>query len=301
MPTVSVVIASYNRASLLKEAIDSVLTQDFDDFELIVVDDGSTDDTPELLRSYANVCVVRQDRRGVSAARNAGVRRASGEFLAFLDSDDLWLPEKLSAQIAFFKTHPRAVICQTEEIWIRRGVRVNPRRRHRKYSGMIFERSVELCLVSPSAVMLERSLLDKVGWFDESLPACEDYDLWLRIACRFPIHLISTALVIKRGGHPDQLSRVPGQERFRIYALKKVLENPPEGGLTQSQRMAAVEALSNKCAIYARGCLKRGHVDEARRYLGLRSKFTKEDQEASDLEISSPPMTERRLGKGQIA
>jgi glycosyltransferase involved in cell wall biosynthesis len=299
MPTVSVVIASYNRASLLKEAIDSVLTQDFDDFELIVVDDGSTDDTPELLRSYANICVVRQDRRGVSAARNAGVRRASGEFLAFLDSDDLWLAEKLSAQIAFFKTHPRAVICQTEEIWIRRGVRVNPRRRHRKYSGMIFERSVELCLVSPSAVMLERSLLDKVGRFDESLPACEDYDLWLRIACRFPIHLITTPLVIKRGGHPDQLSRVPGLERFRIYALKKVLENPPEGGLTQSQRMAAVEALSNKCAIYARGCLKRGHVDEARQYLGLRSKFTEEDQEASDLEISSPPMTERHPGKGQ--
>jgi len=301
MPTVSVVIASYNRASLLKEAIDSVLTQDFDDFELIVVDDGSTDDTPELLRSYANICVVRQDRRGVSAARNAGVRRASGEFLAFLDSDDLWLAEKLSAQIAFFKTHPRAVICQTEEIWIRRGVRVNPRRRHRKYSGMIFERSVELCLVSPSAVMLERSLLDKVGRFDESLPACEDYDLWLRIACRFPIHLITTPLVIKRGGHPDQLSRVPGLERFRIYALKKVLENPPEGGLTQSQRMAAVEALSNKCAIYARGCLKRGHVDEARQYLGLRSKFTEEDQEASELKISSPPMTERHLGKGQIA
>lgn len=301
MPTVSVVIASYNRASLLKEAIDSVLTQDFDDFELIVVDDGSTDDTPELLRSYANICVVRQDRRGVSAARNAGVRRASGEFLAFLDSDDLWLAEKLSAQIAFFKTHPRAVICQTEEIWIRRGVRVNPRRRHRKYSGMIFERSVELCLVSPSAVMLERSLLDKVGRFDESLPACEDYDLWLRIACRFPIHLITTPLVIKRGGHPDQLSRVPGLERFRIYALKKVLENPPEGGLTQSQRMAAVEALSNKCAIYARGCLKRGHVDEARQYLRLRSKFTEEDQEASDLEISSPPMTERHPGKGQIA
>ena len=216
MSTVSVVIPSYNRASLLKEAIDSVLGQDFDDFELIVVDDGSTDDTPGLLQSYPNICVVRQDRRGVSAARNAGIRRASGRFLAFLDSDDLWLPGKLSAQMTFFKTHPKAVICQTEEVWIRSGVRVNPKRRHRKYAGMIFERSVELCLVSPSAVMLERSLLDEVGWFDESLPACEDYDLWLRIACRFPIHLITTPLVIKRGGHPDQLSRVPGLERFRI-------------------------------------------------------------------------------------
>ncbi|MGD8512523.1 MAG: glycosyltransferase [Deltaproteobacteria bacterium] len=275
MPTVSVVIPSYNRASLLKEAVDSVLGQDFDDFELIVIDDGSTDDTAGLLQSYPNICVVRQDHRGVSAARNAGIRRASGRFLAFLDSDDLWLPGKLSAQIAFFKTHPKALICQTEEIWIRSGVRVNPRRRHRKDSGMIFERSVELCLVSPSAVMLKRNLLDEVGWFDESLPACEDYDLWLRIAWRFPVHLIRTPLVIKRGGHPDQLSRMPRLDRFRIYALEKVLQSTPEGGLTPQQRTAAIEALSNKCAVYAKGCLKRGRVDEARQYLSLRSKFTR--------------------------
>jgi glycosyltransferase involved in cell wall biosynthesis len=275
MPTVSVVIPSYNRASLLKEAVDSVLGQDFDDFELIVIDDGSTDDTAGLLQSYPNICVVRQDHRGVSAARNAGIRRASGRFLAFLDSDDLWLPGKLSAQIAFFKTHPKALICQTEEIWIRTGVRVNPRRRHRKDSGMIFERSVELCLVSPSAVMLKRNLLDEVGWFDESLPACEDYDLWLRIAWRFPVHLIRTPLVIKRGGHPDQLSRMPRLDRFRIYALEKVLQSTPEGGLTPQQRTAAIEALSNKCAVYAKGCLKRGRVDEARQYLSLRSKFTR--------------------------
>jgi len=280
MPTVSVVIPSFNRASLLKEAIDSVLAQDFDDFELIVVDDGSTDGTPELLQSYANICVVPQDRRGVSAARNAGIRQASGDFLAFLDSDDLWLSKKLSAQVAFFKAHPEAVICQTQEIWIRSGVRVNPKRRHRKHSGMIFERSVELCLVSPSAVMLKRGLLDEVGWFDESLPACEDYDLWLRIAWRFPIHLISTPLVIKRGGHADQLSRGPGLDRFRIYALKKVLENPPEGALTPEQRTAAVEALSNKCMVYARGCLKRGRVDEARHYLKLNAKFTNEEIQA---------------------
>lgn len=259
----------------MKEAIDSVLAQDFDDFELIVIDDGSTDDTLGLLQSYPNIVVARQERRGVSAARNAGIRLASGRFLAFLDSDDLWLPGKLSAQMTFFKEHPKALICQTEEIWMRSGIRVNPKRRHKKDSGMIFERSVALCLVSPSAVMVERRLLDEVGWFDESLPACEDYDLWLRIACRFPVHLIRTPLVIKRGGHPDQLSRMAGLDRFRIYALEKVLQSPPEGGLTAKQRAAAVEALSNKCAVYAKGCLKRGRVDEARQYLTLRSRFTR--------------------------
>ena len=281
MPTVSVIIPSYNRVLLLKEAIDSVLAQDFEDFELIVVDDGSTDATAEFLDTYPDICVLRQEHRGVSAARNAGIARASGQFLAFLDSDDLWLPGKLTAQVAFLNRHPNALICQTEEIWTRNGVRVNPKKRHTKTSGMIFEHSLELCLVSPSAVMMQRNLLDEVGWFDETLPACEDYDLWLRVACRFPIHLISAPFVIKRGGHKDQLSRLPGLDRFRIYALTKILQSPPEGGLTPKQRTAAVEVLSKKCAIYAAGCFKRGRGNEARLYQELQSRFSKQGREAS--------------------
>jgi glycosyltransferase involved in cell wall biosynthesis len=287
MATLSVVIPTYNRASFLKGAIHSVLAQDFVDFEIIVVDDGSTDPTPELLESYPQIRAVRQDHRGVSAARNAGIARASGHLLAFLDSDDLWFPKKLATQIAFFETHPNALICQTEEIWIRNGLRVNPKKRHKKPSGMIFERTLELCLVSPSAVMMQRRLLDEVGWFDEALPACEDYDLWLRTACRFPVHLIPTPLVIKRGGHKDQLSRQPGLDRFRIYALRKILENPPAGGLTARQRRAAIETLSNKCAIYAEGCLKRGRVDEAGHYLALAARFNDRNQGAIVSEIDS--------------
>lgn len=277
MPTISVIIPTHNRAWTLNEAIGSVLSQDFDDFELIVVDDGSTDSTFELLKSYPNVFVIRQEHRGVSAARNAGIKQASGRFVAFLDSDDLWLPQKLSTQKAFFQTHPDALICQTEEIWIRNEVRVNRKNRHRKPSGTIFERSVELCLVSPSAVMAHRSLFDDIGLFDEAMPACEDYDLWLRIACRFPIHLVDIPLVIKRGGHKDQLSRLPGLDRYRIYALRKLLERPPDQGLAPKQWVAAVDALTKKCAIYAAGCLKRGRVDEASEYLRLKAKYTKFD------------------------
>ena len=292
MPTVSVVIPSHNRALFLKEAIDSVLAQDFEDFELIVIDDGSTDTTHELLKSYPRASLVTKDHRGVSAARNAGIAQATGRFIAFLDSDDLWMARKLTAQIAFFKSHPHALICQTEEIWMRRGKRVNPKMRHRKPSGMIFERSLELCLVSPSAVMMRRGLFDEVGWFDETLPACEDYDLWLRIACRFPIYLIAIPLVIKRGGHKDQLSRQPGLDRYRIYALVKILENPPEGGLSPMQRKAAIETLSNKCAIYAAGCLKRGRVDEARKYSTLPARFKNPNQRDTPSEIDA-------FGQGQ--
>ncbi|MDY6988990.1 MAG: glycosyltransferase [Thermodesulfobacteriota bacterium] len=285
MPTVSVVIPTHNRGWFLKEAIDSVLDQDFEDFELIVIDDGSTDTTHELLKSYPRACVVTKEHGGVSAARNAGIAKATGRLIAFLDSDDLWMAGKLRAQIAFFESHPNARICQTEEIWMRSGKRVNPKMRHSKPSGMIFERSLELCLVSPSAVMMRRGLFDEVGCFDETMPACEDYDLWLRIACRFPIYLIDTPLVIKRGGHKDQLSMQPGLDRYRIYALVKILEKPPEGGLSATQRKAAIEALSKKCTIYAAGCLKRGRVDEAREYATLPLRFKNPNQRATALRI----------------
>lgn len=269
-PLVSVIIPTYNRGWILKEAVDSVLGQDFKDFELIVVDDGSTDSTRDILETYGqDIIVVRQANRGVSAARNRGVGEASGQLISFLDSDDLWLPRKLSRQVDFFNTNPEAVICQTEEIWIRNGVRVNPKKRHHKFSGMIFEPSLALCLVSPSAVMIRRSLFDAVGLFDESLSACEDYDLWLRISCKYPVHLIDTPLIIKRGGHADQLSRAPGLDKFRIKALKKIMES---GQLSEAQYRSAALTLKEKCFIYAGGCRRRGHEDEARYYEELLKK-----------------------------
>ena len=270
MPTVSVIIPTFNRAWVLREAIDSVLMQDFKDYEIIVVDDGSTDNTPALLEYYPQIHVVSQSHQGVSTARNAGIKKACGSLVGFLDSDDLWLPEKLSTQVAFFREHPDALICQTEEIWIRRGVRVNPKKRHRKWAGMIFEHALELCIVSPSAVMIRRDLFDEIGLFDETLPVCEDYDLWLRVSCRFPVHLIEAPLVVKRGGHPDQLSRNKGNDRFRVQALKKILET---GRLDESQYALAAAALRKKCRIYAQGCLKRGRVDEADDYMRLAQRF----------------------------
>jgi glycosyltransferase involved in cell wall biosynthesis len=270
-PLVSVIIPTYNRGWIIKEAIDSVLAQDYRDFELIVVDDGSTDNTPEVLDAYrGTIKVFRQENKGVSAARNRGIAEASGRFIAFLDSDDLWLPQKLSRQVEFFNTTPDALICQTEEVWIRSGVRVNPKKRHQKPSGMIFEPSLALCLVSPSAVMIRRSLLEIVGNFDETLPACEDYDLWLRISCRFPVYRIDTPLIIKRGGHEDQLSASFGLDRFRIKAIKKSVES---GFLSKRQYAAAVKTLKEKCNIYAAGCRKRGREEEALYYISLSEKF----------------------------
>jgi len=270
-PLVSVIIPTYNRGWIIKEAIDSVLAQDFIDFELIVVDDGSTDNTSEILDSYSDdITVLRQNNKGVSAARNRGLSEASGRFIAFLDSDDLWLSKKLSSQVDFFNSNPDALICQTEEIWVRNGVRANPKKRHKKPWGMIFEPSLALCLVSPSAVMIRRSLFDEIGVFDETLPACEDYDLWLRISCRYPVFLIDMPLIIKRGGHADQLSALSGLDKFRIKAIKKIIES---NLLSKTQNKAAVKILQEKCTIYASGCHKRERLDEAMYYTLLSKRF----------------------------
>ncbi len=265
--SVSVILPTYNRRGFLQQAVDSVLTQTCPANEVIVVDDGSTDGTADLLATYGNrLKVIRQPNRGVSAARNAGIRHAQGEFIALLDSDDYWLPEKLAAQLAFFNTHPDAVICQTEETWIRNGRRVNPKKRHQKFSGMIFEKTLPLCLISPSAVMIRSALFDEVGLFDESLPACEDYDLWLRISWKYPVYLIETPLIVKRGGHDDQLSAMPELDKYRIQALIKILN---QDCLSLPQHRAAMDMLRQKCRIYAIGCRKRGRIQEAETYMNL--------------------------------
>jgi glycosyltransferase involved in cell wall biosynthesis len=270
-PAVSVIIPTYNRGWILKDAIDSVLAQEYTDFELIVVDDGSTDDTTDILDGFgSDIIVLQQDNQGVSAARNRGVAESRAQLVAFLDSDDMWLPQKLSRQVEFFETHPDALICQTEELWIRNGMRVNPKRRHRKLSGMIFEPSLALCLVSPSAVMIRRSLFDGVGLFDERMPACEDYDLWLRISCRYPVYLIDEHLIIKRGGHADQLSNAAGLDKYRIESLKNIIDR---GSLFHSQKLAAIKTLQDKSKIYADGCRKRGRKDEAIYYEALAEKY----------------------------
>ena len=259
-PLVSVIIPTYNRSGKLYEAVESVLAQDFRDFELIIVDDGSTDDSVRGLAAYTSIKLIRQSNRGVSAARNRGIAAARGRLIAFLDSDDLWMKSKLACQTAFFESHPATQICQTQEIWLRRGVRVNPKRKHQKIGGMIFEQSLPLCIVSPSAVMMRKGLLEEFGGFNEQLPACEDYDLWLRISTRYPIELIDTPLIVKRGGHTDQLSNQPGLDKYRIQSLVGLLE---QHALTPSQRHAVLQTLRQKCLVYAGGCRRRGRISEA--------------------------------------
>ena len=277
MPEVNVIIPTYNRSQKVARAIQSVLDQSFRDLEIIVVDDGSTDDTYQCLDRFgSSIRYIRQlVNRGVSAARNRGIKGSFAPWIAFLDSDDYWLRDKLQVQMEFVHRNPGTVACQTEEIWIRRGRRVNPKRSHRKPSGDIFKQSLKLCLVSPSSVILRRSVFDEVGLFDETLQAAEDYDLWLRISCRYPVYLIDRALIVKEGGHADQLSqRFAGMDRFRIRAIVNLINS---GILSLDQREAAMEELSIKCKIFGNGCIKRGRWEEGHFYLSLPDKIKRKE------------------------
>ena len=261
---IAVIIPTFDRQHFLGRAIDSVLSQTRPAHEVIVIDDGSTDGTvPWLKKEYPTVKLIEQANQGVSAARNAGIQQAKSEWIALLDSDDEWFPEKLERQVKELQKYPEILFCHTDEIWIRKGVRVNPMKKHQKFGGMIFSKCLDICRISPSSALFSRTLLDDVGWFDETLPICEDYDLWLRITAKFPVLFINDPLIIKYGGHRDQLSRsVDGIEQYRITALEKILKGP---NLTKTDRSAAVQMLIKKLNIYLTGLKKRGkarQVDE---------------------------------------
>ena len=264
-PEVSVIIPTYNRRAMMREAIDSVLAQTGAIFELIVVDDGSSDGTAEeLARIGESIRIERIENRGPAAARNRGVEIARAPLIAFLDSDDLWAPTKLERQLAFMRENPDCEISQCDELWIRNGRRVNPGMRHRKRAGDFFVESLRTCLISPSAVLIRKELFNSIGGFDEDMAAAEDYDLWLRILVDHEAGLLDEPLVTRRGGHPDQLSATTRAiDRFRILALAKLLG---DDRLTIECRLATTNVLAEKCRIYAAGLARRKKIDAARFY-----------------------------------
>jgi len=264
---ISVIIPTYNRAYVLERAIDSVLKQTYQNIELIIIDDASTDNTSELLEKYHQdnrVSVVQLSKNsGVSHARNQGIERAQGEWVAFLDSDDEWLPKKLEQQVVILNENPEHKLIHGEEIWIRRGKRVNPMKKHAKSGGDIFERCLELCLISPSAVMIEKDYLAKVGLFDESFPVCEDYELWLRVTSDIPVGFLAIPCITKYGGHEDQLSqKFRGMDFWRVKGMAKLR---CQKSLPADQLQALEKIMKKKVEVLLNGREKHGgnlpHID----------------------------------------
>lgn len=267
MHSISVIIPSFNRAELLNRALKSVYNQTLQPDEVIVIDDGSTDNTQQIISAnYPQVKYHHQANQGVSAARNTGIQQAKGQWLAFLDSDDEWLPNKLEKQINALKETDYKV-CHTEEIWIRNEVRVNQMNKHKKNGGWIFQQCLPMCAMSPSSIMIHREVFNQIGLFDIGFPACEDYDLWLKITAQYPVLFIEQPQIKKYGGHDDQLSQQYwGMDRFRIKALENIINRD---NLNAENKAAAIKMLLKKAKIYQKGALKRSKHEEVAHYQRL--------------------------------
>ena len=260
MLLISVVIPTYNRAHTIARAIDSVLAQTYGNFELIVVDDASTDETLDILKGYGGrIKVLKQQRNeGVSVSRNRGVREAKGSYICFLDSDDAWRPQKLEFQVNLLEREDFKII-HSEEIWIRKGVRVNPKKIHQKYGGWIFKECLPRCIISPSAVMIEKETFLQEGGFDETLVVCEDYDLWAKLTCRYEVGFIEEPLIIKYGGHRDQLSRrYRGIDYYRIVSLERIRKHR---SLSNEQKQLVSREIARKCRILTAARLRHKLLD----------------------------------------
>lgn len=265
---ISVVIPTYNRSNTIVRALESVYNQTSPADEIIVVDDGSTDNSAAIIRqAFPAVKLIEQPNEGVSSARNKGIEYAEHDWIALLDSDDEWLPQKLESIRAAQHRNPQEVVFHSNEIWIRNGVRVNAMKKHTKFGGMIFEYCLPLCVISPSAVVIHASVFEQIGMFNESLPACEDYDLWLRLCHRHPVFYIAQPLINKFGGHDDQLSRKHwGMDRYRIRALHDLLKIPT---LNHRQRQQTTEMLRRKLRILLKGARKRDNREIVTQYQPL--------------------------------
>ena len=257
---ISVVIPTLNRINTLQRALDSVINQTYKPAEIIVVDNGSSDGTLKFLREqYPAIKTLTENKVGVSSARNQGIKKSINQWIALLDSDDAWHPRKLEVQTSMLDSALKEYsLIHTDEVWFRNNKHINQMKKHKKQGGYIFERCLSLCCISPSSVLFKKNILDKVGLFDESLPVCEDYDLWLKICSSEEVLFAQDKLTYKYGGHKDQLSKSYwGMDRFRIKSIENIIKN---FDLTYKQKKQAKKELIKKLKIIINGAFKRNNL-----------------------------------------
>lgn len=257
---ISVVIPTLNRINTLQRALDSVINQTYKPAEIIVVDNGSSDGTLKFLREqYPKITILTENKLGVSSARNKGIKKSINQWIALLDSDDAWHPRKLEIQTSMLDSALKEYnLIHTDEVWFRNNKHINQMKKHKKQGGYIFERCLSLCCISPSSVLFKKNILDKVGLFDESLPVCEDYDMWLKICSSEEVLFAQDKLTYKYGGHKDQLSKSYwGMDRFRIKSIENIIKN---FDLTYKQKKQAKKELIKKLKIIINGAFKRNNL-----------------------------------------
>ena len=257
---VDIVIPSYNRKQLLKRAVSSIYNQTYQNWRLFIVDDGSTDGTDEEDYGKKSQLLKLDQNKGVSYARNYGIKQGQAEWLAFLDSDDEWQTHKLEKQIEYSLKNPNYFLIHCNELWIKDGKVFNQKKQHKKQGGRIFIPSVDLCCISPSAVLIKRVVFDELGFFKEDFPVCEDYDFWLRFTSRYEVGFLDSALVVKYGGHLDQLSKKYfAMDYWRVKALYPFFKDE---NLSLIEREKVKQTLIKKTEILLEGYKKHNNFED---------------------------------------
>jgi glycosyltransferase involved in cell wall biosynthesis len=280
---ISVIIPTYNRFEVLQRALESVYAQTYQPKEIIIIDDGSTDETSQIQNLFPEIKYIYQENSGVSSARNLGIKNSTNEWIAFLDSDDEFHIDKLKQQVEFHQKNPDILMSYTDEKWVRDGVEIKLPKKYKKIGGSIFAESLSYCNIAPSSTIINKNLLEQVGLFDESLEVCEDYDLWLRVALKNNIGLIDKKLITKYGGADDQLSiKFWGMDRFRVRALEKLFGEIPsqaeddcvfkaeDDSLSMSFRAMTrnliIKTLVDKYSLLLKGAIKYDRISQIKEY-----------------------------------
>ncbi|MBI4494288.1 MAG: glycosyltransferase [Chloroflexi bacterium] len=276
MPTISVVIPTYNRAKYLVQAVESVLGQTFRDFELIVVDDGSTDDTAHVLAPYADrLSYVYQRNRREGAARNTGIRLARGDYVAFLDSDDLWLPGKLAQDLAAFQAAPDSGLVYSAAEFVADDGSVL-RRRLPHPEGDVFARLALENFIPLSTATVRRACLREAGGFreDPDLSGTYDWELWVRLAARYRFAYGPRVATHIRAHAGNMLSDASHMERAMLRGVELVLANP-----TLGERVAGRQARIRASMYYHIGVnhYSNGHMARARHYFAKAARTWPQD------------------------
>ncbi len=264
---ITVIIPTYNRYKFLKRALSSVFAQNFLAKEVIVVDDGSSDQTFQIQNDFPSVKYIYQKNSGVSSARNLGIKNAANDWVAFLDSDDTWDEKKLAFQVEFHKKNPAILISYTDEKWIRDLKEVKIPKKFKKFGGYIFQECLSHCIIAPSSTLIHKKLLDDVGLFNENLEVCEDYDLWLRIALENEIGLVEEKLITKYAGHENQLSfKYWGMDRFRVIALENIFFHFKFQQETKDLKKSLKNTLIQKYKLLLHGAIKYDKITDIKIY-----------------------------------
>jgi glycosyltransferase involved in cell wall biosynthesis len=251
--SITAIIPTYNRAEFITRVIESVQNQSYKVDEIIVVDDGSTDNTKEIVSKYKDVIYIYQENRGVSSARNSGIKASSSEYIAFLDSDDIWHEEKIKEQMSLHKSTPHIALSYTDEKWIRGDKEIKKKAHNLKKHHDIFLQSLNNCVIGCSTVMIKRDVLNDIGYFDESMEVCEDYDLWIRVMLKYDVALIEKELITKYAGHEQLSFKYWGMDRWRVRSLEKYTDSEYKDEI--------IAQIIKKSTILANGAKKRDNKE----------------------------------------